>query len=161
MHLIADTGKRFLAAEHGENVEDPRRGRPAGQRRSERLGNLAELIARLVGKLPHRGLERRLRPGSTACKPRQERGKRLAAASSRILLAISSIGKRARGEQKGGVVEQLDQRLARSFSPGMARSSLLPAVVADPRRKRRAVGKLGHQRLQALRRSPASGVTRR
>src|SRR4029078_6722973 len=78
MHLIGDAGKRFLPSEYGESVEDPRRCGPTGKGGSERLGDFGELVPRLVGKLPHCGLELLLRPTRHARKSGGDGGNRRA-----------------------------------------------------------------------------------
>ena len=125
MHLIADTGKRFLPAEHGENVEDSRRCRLTGKGRSERLGNFAELVAGLVGKVAApRSRAPLASTRSTASKSRQERTKRLAAALVQNLARHLIVGNGRVAKRKPALSSKLDQSPARSFNPGMARSSL-------------------------------------
>ena len=46
----------YLAPEHREHVENPRRSAAAGERGAQRLRNLAELQAVCLGMFPHRGL---------------------------------------------------------------------------------------------------------
>ena len=43
--LIGDPREALVAAEHGQHVENAGRGRAAGQRRAQRLGDGAELGA--------------------------------------------------------------------------------------------------------------------
>src|SRR5271166_1945147 len=53
LRLIGDPPEAFLAPQHGEHVEDAGRGRAAGQRGAERLGDRAELRALDFGISAH------------------------------------------------------------------------------------------------------------
>src|SRR5687767_4261073 len=65
-HLVRDPGEAFIAPEQGQHIENPRRGRPSGERRAQRLRHLAELYTASLRHLPH-GLLRRL--GAPAVEP--------------------------------------------------------------------------------------------
>ena len=119
MHLIADAGKRFLAAEHLQNIENTRRGRPPGQRRAERLRNLAELAA-----LSPRQMARTAASSaagvqvSTLCKPRQESTERLAPALVEQPCSPCSSDAMGRlAKRKAALSSSSTRVLARSFSP--------------------------------------------
>ena len=60
--LIRDPPEALLAPEHREHVEDARRGRAAGQRRAQRLGDDAELCAFLFRIGAHDSLRACRRP---------------------------------------------------------------------------------------------------
>src|SRR6187399_2868075 len=76
--LVADPGKRLLAAKGSEHVEDSRRCRAAGQRGPERLGQLAELQPPRLGKGFDSRFKRRRAP-LRLLEHRQKRFQRLSA----------------------------------------------------------------------------------
>src|SRR3954464_10129079 len=56
IHPLGDAGEAFLPPEQHQHIENPGRGRPSGQRRSKRLGDLAQLDALGLGDAAHRRL---------------------------------------------------------------------------------------------------------
>src|SRR5258707_3771455 len=60
--LVPDPRKGLLASEHRHHVEDRRRDCSAGQRRPQRLSELAELQAERLCAITDGRLERRRRP---------------------------------------------------------------------------------------------------
>ena len=141
--------KRFLAAEHVEHVEDPGRGRPAGQRRAERLRHLAELD----GQSPRRRSGRRPQapPASRArrLEPRQQAPRASSRPAHRAASPPARRGRAAAWRRGKAALSRSSTRvLARSFRPGMARSSLRQPSRADARGKLGAIRKLRHERLE-------------
>src|SRR4051812_430539 len=61
-HPVRDAGEAFLPPEQNQHIENPRRGRPAGERRSKRLSHLAELHAVCLRHSAHRRLCGERRP---------------------------------------------------------------------------------------------------
>ena len=86
--LIADAREQLVPAEHLEHIEDAGRGRPAGERGAERLRDLAELQACLLGICPHGRIERLRRPGLDAFKLRQQRAEDFAPGLVEQLLGL-------------------------------------------------------------------------
>src|SRR3954447_10352000 len=61
-HPVRDAGEAFLPPEQHQHIENARRGRPAGERRSKRLRHLAELHAGRIRDPAHRRLCGERRP---------------------------------------------------------------------------------------------------
>src|SRR6266481_2575376 len=115
MRLVADAGKRFVAAEHFEHLEDAWRGRPAGQGGAQRLGHLADFAAGLVGEAAHGSLERFWRPWRNVFESRQESGENFPPGSIEKLRGLLIHRQGPFGEEEGRAVEELDQRLGALF----------------------------------------------
>ena len=123
--LIVDAAEGFFAAEHVEHVENAGRGRPTGQRRTERLRHLAELEAVLLGKGANTTLQGLLRPRLDALKPLQQCSECLSSWPDRAASAACVSRASGRLAKRYPALSRSSTRvLARSLRPGRARSSL-------------------------------------
>ena len=99
LDLIRDARKALLSAEHGENVEDRRRGGPPGQRGAQRLRDASELHASLFGIGPRRGFERARLPRIELCETLMKRRKALSGITLQKLRGLLVEVERARHEE--------------------------------------------------------------
>src|SRR4051812_10142385 len=109
IHPLGDAGEAFLPPEQHQHIENPGRGGPPGQRRPERLGDLAQLDLRRLGDAAHRRL---CGLGAPFVKRRQDRintGEQPRRVARKELLRLLVEIERAGLEQEGGAVGQLAQ----------------------------------------------------
>ena len=111
--LIGDPREAFLAAENGQHLEDAGRGGAPGQRRAQRLGDLAELQPFRLGEALDRGFGAS-RPSSPRRPPSAGRsaGEELRAPRRRAAPPPPRRGASGRSATRNAApVDQIDQRL--------------------------------------------------
>ena len=99
LDLIRDARQALLAAEHGENIEDRRRGGAPRQRRAQGLSDASKLYARLFGIGPRCGIERARLPRIELCETLMKRREMLSGVALQKLRGLVVEVERARHEE--------------------------------------------------------------
>ena len=133
-----DPPQAFLASEHRQHVENPGRGRAAGQRGAQRLGDDAELRALFVGVVAHRRLRRGGAPLLERLEPRQQRLEVQPPAAGENLLGLGVDRERPFREQETRAVGELDQRLGALLQAGQGGGAAARACARRARQRSRA-----------------------
>src|SRR3954468_21040313 len=105
---MLNPAQAFLAPERLHDLEYGRRYGAAGERHAQRLGDVAQLEARLLGMAPDQRLESRRLPVGL---PLERRRERLEGAAARLEQArgLAFEGKGRIGDQEACGVGELDQ----------------------------------------------------